>query len=327
MDLEATAVSESPRILVIENESFRVQCCLDECHRRLICDIPHLHPCCTGSPDSLRGCIGLLSDVLSDCPWDTYLPSFMTQQLQSAQIAQKNERRCIHHPDVAKAAGLSRRTSDQGLRELEHRSSGYQEATPRVRSPGGGRNPLTDHDPTLLADLEALVEPTSRGDPESPLRWTCKRVRQRAVELQRQGHKVGRHKVAALLADLAYSLQGNRHTKAGTAHPDRHAQFAHINAQVAAFHKRGQPVVSVDTKKKALVGDCKNGGREWRPQGDPELVRTSDCADHTLGKGKPYGVDDQTANVGWVSVGVDHDTAAFAGERIQRWWTKRGACR
>lgn len=228
---------------------------------------------------------------------------------------------------VAKATGLSRRTIYQGLREIKHLSGGHQTATQRVRSPGGGRKALTDHDPTLLADLEALVEPTSRGDPESPLRWTCKSVRQLAAELQRQGHKVGRQKVAELLAALAYSLQGNRKTKEGTAHPDRNAQFAHINAQVAAFQKRGQPVVSVDTKKKELVGDFKNGGREWRPQGDPELVRTYDFVDKTLGKVNPYGVYDQTANVGWVSVGVDHDTAEFAVESIQRWWTKMGACR
>jgi DDE family transposase len=228
---------------------------------------------------------------------------------------------------VAKATGLSRRTIYQGLRELEHLSGDHQAATQRVRSPGGGRKALTDHDPTLLADLEALVEPTSRGDPESPLRWTCKSVRQLAAELQRQGHKVGRQKVAELLADLAYSLQGNRKTKEGTAHPDRNAQFEHINAQVAAFQKGGQPVVSVETKKKELVGDFKNGGREWRPPGDPELVRTYDFADKTLGKVNPYGVYDQTAHGGWVSVGVDHDTAEFAVESIHRWWTKMGAYR
>lgn len=228
---------------------------------------------------------------------------------------------------VAKATGLSRRTLYQGLRELDQRSGDHPEATQRARSPGGGRKPLTYHDPTLLADLEALVEPTSRGDPESPLRWTCKSVRQLAAELQRQGHKVGRQKVAALLADLAYSLQGNRKTKEGTAHPDRHAQFEHINAQVAAFQKRRQPVISVDTKKKELVGDFKNAGRAWRPQGDPELVRTYDFVDKTLGKVNPYGVYDQTANVGWVSVGVDHDTAEFAVESIQRWWAKMGAGR
>jgi hypothetical protein len=228
---------------------------------------------------------------------------------------------------VAKATGLSRRTIYQGLRELEHLAGGRCAAPQRVRTSGGGRKPLTEHAPTWLADLEALVEPTSRGDPESPLRWTCKSVRQLAVELQRQGHNVGRQKVAELLAALAYSLQGNRKTKEGSAHPERNAQFAYINTQVAAFQKRGQPVVSVDTKKQDLVGDFKNGGRAWRPRGDPEPVRTYDFADKTLGKVNPYGVYDQTANVGWVSVGVDHDTAEFAGESIQRWWSKMGTWR
>ena len=170
-----------------------------------------------------------------------------------------------------------------------------------------------------MGDLEALVEPTSRGDPQSPLRWTCKSVRQLAAELQRQGHKVGRQKVAELLADLGYSLQANRKTKEGTSHPDRNAQFAHINAQVQVFQERGQPVVSVDTKKKELVGDFKNGGQNWRPQGQPELVRTYDFVDKELGKAIPYGVYDQSANAGWVSIGIDHDTAEFAVESIRRW--------
>jgi hypothetical protein len=152
-------------------------------------------------------------------------------------------------------------------------------------------------------------------------------VRQLAAELQKQGHQVGRQKVAPLLADLADSLHGTRKTREGTAHPDRNAQFAHLNAQVAACQKRGQPVVWVDPKKKELGGDFQNGGRAWRPHGAPELVRTSDCADKTLGQVNPYGVYDQTANVGWVSVGVDHDTAECAVERIQRWWTKMGAGR
>jgi hypothetical protein len=228
---------------------------------------------------------------------------------------------------VAKVTGLSRRTIYQGRREIAPLAGGHQAATQRVRSPGGGRKALTDHDPTLLAALEALVEPTSRGDPESPLRWTCKSVRQLAAEWQRQGQKVGRHKVAELLAARTYSLQGNRQTKEGPAHPDRKAQFEHLNAQVAACQKRGQPVVSVDTKKKELVGDFKNGGRAWRPHGDPELVRPEDFADKILGKVNPDGVYDQTAKVGWGSGGVDHDTAEFAVESIQRWGTKMGACR
>ena len=224
---------------------------------------------------------------------------------------------------VAKATGLSRRTIYQGLRELEYFCDDRKEVTQRVRSPGGGRKPLSHHDPTLVRDLEALVEPTSRGDPQSPLRWTCKSVRQLAAELQRQGHKVGRQKVAELLADLGYSLQANRKTKEGTSHPDRNAQFAHINAQVQVFQERGQPVVSVETKKKELVGDFKNGGQDWRPQGQPELVRTYDFVDKELGKAIPYGVYDQSANAGWVSIGIDHDTAEFAVESIRRWWRQQ----
>jgi len=226
---------------------------------------------------------------------------------------------------VAKATGMSRNTMYIGMRELEHVSKTPAEASQRVRRPGGGRKRLTDHDPTLLADLEALVEPTSRGDPQSPLRWTCKSTRQLAAELQRQGHKVGRQKVADLLAELGYTLQANRKTKEGASHPDRNAQFAHINARVKAFQDRGHPVVSVDTKKKELVGDFKNGGREWQPQGQPELVRAYDFVDKELGKGIPYGVYDQTANMGWVSVGVDHDTAEFAVESLRRWWNKMGS--
>jgi transposase len=226
---------------------------------------------------------------------------------------------------VAKATGMSRNTMYIGMRELEHASRAPAEATQRVRRPGGGRKRLTEHDPTLLADLEALVEPTSRGDPQSPLCWTCKSTRQLAAELQRQGHKVGRQKVADLLAKLGYTLQANRKTKEGASHPDRNAQFAHINAQVKAFQDRGHPVVSVDTKKKELVGDFKNEGREWQPQGQPELVRAYDFVDKELGKGIPYGVYDPTANMGWVSVGVDHDTAEFAVESLRRWWHKMGS--
>jgi Rhodopirellula transposase DDE domain len=231
------------------------------------------------------------------------------------------------HTIVARATGRSRRTLDQGLRELEPLAGEHQEPSQRVRRPGGGRKPLTAHEPTRLADLAALVEPTSRGDPASPWRWTCKRVRQLAAELPRHGHKVGRHKVADLLAELAYRRHGKRKTKEGTAPPDGNAPFEPIKAPVAAFQKRGHPVVSVDTKKNALVGDVKKVGREWRPPGPPELGRTDDVADKTLGKVHPYGVYEQTANVGWVSGGVDHDTAEGAVDSIQRWWTKMGSCR
>jgi hypothetical protein len=159
------------------------------------------------------------------------------------------------------------------------------------------------------------------------LRWTCKSVRQLAAELRQQGYTVGRQTVAHLLAGLGYSLQANRKTKEGASHPDRNAQFAYLNARVRAFQKRGYPVGSVDTKKKELVGDFKNGGREWHPQGQPELVRVYDFADQDLGKAIPYGVYDQTANMGWVNVGVDHDTAAFAVESLRRWWDHMGADR
>jgi len=172
--------------------------------------------------------------------------------------------------------------------------------------------------------LESLVEPTTRGDPESPLRWTCKSTRQLASALGAQGYRIGRQTVATLLDDLGYSLQGNRKTKEGSSHPDRDAQFNYINNLVKDFQRREQPVVSVDTKKKELVGDFGNGGKEWRPKGEPEPVRVYDFVDKRLGKVNPYGVYDPTANVGWVSVGVDHDTAEFAVEALRRWWKKMG---
>jgi hypothetical protein len=228
---------------------------------------------------------------------------------------------------VARATGISRSTLHLGLRELEHDARRPWALGHGVRRPGGGRKALTERDLTLVTALEALVEPTSRGDPQCPLRWTCKSVRQLATELRQQGYPVGRQTVAHLLAALGYSLQANRKTKEGTSHPDRNAQFAYINARVRAFQKRGYPVVSVDTKKKELVGDFKNGGREWRPHGQPELVRVYDFADQDLGKAIPYGVYDQTANMGWVNVGIDHDTAAFAVESLRRWWVHMGADR
>jgi hypothetical protein len=226
---------------------------------------------------------------------------------------------------VARATGIARSTLHLGLRELEHDITRPGAYGPGVRRPGGGRKALRAHAPTLVTALAALVEPTSRGDPQSPLRWTCKSVRQLAAELRRQGHTVGRQTVAPLLAGLGYSLQANRKTKEGSSHPDRNAQFAYLNARVRAFQKHGYPVVSVDAKKQELVGDFKNGGRKWRPQGQPELVRVSDFADKDLGKVSPYGVYDQTANMGWVNVGVDHDTAAFAVASLRRWWVHMGS--
>jgi transposase len=227
---------------------------------------------------------------------------------------------------VAKATGLSRTTIYQGLGELSE-CSGDGLRRDRVRAEGGGRKALTAKDPRLLESLERLVEPTTCGDPQSALRWTCKSTRQLAEALRHAGHLVGRQTVSELLATLGYSLQGNRKTREGSAHEDRDAQFEHINAEVAAYQQRAQPVISVDTKKKELVGDFKNRGREWRPKGRPEEVRTHDFMDRELGKVNPYGVYDQTANVGWVSVGTDHDTAEFAVESIRRWWSKMGvAC-
>ena len=228
---------------------------------------------------------------------------------------------------VAQATGLSRTTIGAGLRELRHPADVPAAALPppRVRHAGAGRPCLEQADPTLVQDLEALVEATTRGDPQSPLRWTCKSTRNLAEELKRQGHRVSYRTVAALLHDLDYSLQANRKTREGSSHPDRDAQFEHINRQVRAFQRAGQPVVSVDSKKRELVGDFKNGGQEWRPAGEPEEVRAKDFPDKRLGKVTPSGVYDLTYNEGWVSVGIDHNTAPFAAETLRRWWFEMGA--
>lgn len=225
---------------------------------------------------------------------------------------------------VAKATGLARTTL---YREGVRQAKDHQPSGERIRRVGGGRKKLTIHQPELRSALEALVDPTTRGDPENPLRWTCLSTRQLAATLTAQGYRIGRQTVAHLLAELGYSLQGNCKTTEGTSHRDRDAQFHYIHGQVQAFQGRGQPVVSVDTKKKELVGDFKNGGQEWRPKGDPERVRTYDFVDKVLGKVNPYGVYDPVANVGWVSVGVDHDTAEFAVETLRRWWEKMGRVR
>jgi transposase len=228
---------------------------------------------------------------------------------------------------VSRATGLSPHTIRKGQAELAARRKKPNAPWPtRLRREGGGRKPKTVSDPELLAALESLVDPATRGDPQSPLRWTCKSTYTLARELTKQGHPVSARTVGRLLKDAGYSLQGNRKTKEGGAHPDRNAQFEHINATVKKFQRRGQPVISVDTKKKELVGDFKNGGREWRPQGQPEEVRVHDFLDKKLGKAIPYGVYDLTNNQGWVSVGIDHDTAQFATAAIGRWWKKMG-CR
>jgi hypothetical protein len=227
---------------------------------------------------------------------------------------------------VAEATGLSRVTIRAGLQELDRpiTAADRPAATVRLRRRGGGRKPLVDHDPKLLRDLETLVDPVTRGDPMSPLRWTCKSAAKLAAELQAKGHAVSERTVNRLLHASDYSLQSNRKTIEGKSHPDRDAQFQYINRRVKAFQRQGQPVVSVDTKKKELVGQFRNGGREWQPKGQPEEVEVYDFAKKDLGKVIPYGIYDQTANTGWVSVGVDHDTAEFAVETIRRWWRKMG---
>lgn len=229
---------------------------------------------------------------------------------------------------VSRATGLSPNTVAKGLAELEARTAAPQQPfDARVRKPGAGRKRATGADPELVGALERLVDPMTRGDPQSPLRWTCKSTVQLARELTRQGHGVSPHTVGRLLKAAGYSLQSNRKTREGSAHPDRNAQFVHLNATVMRFQDRGQPVISVDTKKKELVGLFKNGGREWQPHGEPEEVQVYDFLDRQLGKAIPYGVYDLTENQGWVSVGIDHDTARFATEAIRRWWKKMGAKR
>jgi hypothetical protein len=227
---------------------------------------------------------------------------------------------------VALATGLSRQTIRAGIREMHGEApSAAAPAMERLRRAGAGRKRRVERDPTLLRDLEALVESTTRGDPQSPLRWTCKSVRRLATELQAQGHRVSPQLVSELLRGADYSLQGTRKTREGGRHPDRAAQFAHIATLVRDFHKRGQPVISVDTKKKELVGDDKNAGRAWHPTGQPPDVRVDDFIDPKHGKVTPYGVYDVGANVGWVSVGIDHDTPAFAVATIRAWWLQMGS--
>jgi Rhodopirellula transposase DDE domain len=228
---------------------------------------------------------------------------------------------------VARATGLSRPTIMAGLKELELSATSRLVAAARVRSPGGGRRTLTQSDPGLLEALERLIDPATRGDPMSPLRWTCKSTAKLAEELTRQNHPVSDRTVAMLLKQSGYSLQANRKSREGSSHPDRNAQFEYINRQVRAFQKRQQPVVSVDTKKKELVGEFKNPGEEWQPQGQPQPVNVHDFPDKKLGKAIPYGVYDLAGNEGWVSVGIDHDTAEFACASILRWWNEMGSAR
>lgn len=227
---------------------------------------------------------------------------------------------------VAAATGLSRTTITVGISELRKQVPG-QTPSSRIRRPGGGRKYLEDSDPGLWKALDALIDPVTRGHPESPLRWTCKSTRRLAEELSKQGHPISARKVAAVLYEMGYSLQANRKTREGAQHPDRNAQFEYINDQTKRLQKRGQPVVSVDTKKKELLGDFKNPGQEWQPQGEPEEVRVHDFKDPELGKAIPYGVYDVANNQGWVSVGIHHDTAHFAARTIRRWWESMGSQR
>jgi hypothetical protein len=228
---------------------------------------------------------------------------------------------------VTEATGIRRKRIRAGrleLAELTGNPPGDRPRQQRVRRPGAGRKPVTETDPTLLSDLESLVDPLTRGDPESALRWTAKSTRTLAQELGRMGHSVGARTVAALLQTLDYSLQATRKMSEGSQNPDRNAQFEHINAQAEAFQAREQPVISVDAKKKELVGPYKNAGREWNPKGRPEEVLVYDFIDKDLGKVTPYGVYDIGRNEGWVNVGIDHDTGEFAVASIERWWRDMG---
>ena len=222
---------------------------------------------------------------------------------------------------VSQATKISYSTIVRGLQELK---SGESAQPGRVRRSGGGRKSSLAKDPHLRSDLDALVEPTSSGDPQSALRWTSKSVRKLATQLKADGHIVSYQLVSELLADAGYSLQANRKSREGAEHGDRDAQFRYINYLVRRFQGDRQPVISVDTKKKELVGDFKNPGKQWRPKETPELVRVHDFLIPEKGKAIPYGVYDLTRNAGWVSVGIDHDTASFAARTILKWWRKMG---
>jgi transposase len=222
---------------------------------------------------------------------------------------------------VEQATGISRSTISRGIRELD---AGETLPAERARRPGGGRTRTVEKDATLVQDLDRLVEPTVSGDPDSPLRWTSKSVRHLATELQAMGHEVSYRLVTKLLHAAGYSLQANRKTREGPQHPDRDAQFQYLTTQVRRFQRQHRPAISVDTKKKELIGDFKNAGRNWRPKATPEPVRVHDFLIPSQGKAVPYGVYDLARNEGWVSVGIDHDTASFAVHAIRRWWNRMG---
>lgn len=224
---------------------------------------------------------------------------------------------------VSEATGLSRNTIAAGQRTLEEAAEGSV-VVGGIRKPGGGRKRVEEQDAELIEALDRLVEPATRGDPQSPLRWTCKSVSKLAQALKQQGHCVSAKTVYTLLRSMDYSLQSNRKTREGKDHPDRDAQFEHIATTVAQFQQKQRPVISIDTKKKELVGNFQNRGQEWEPRGEPVEVNVHDFPDKTLGKAIPYGIYDLSENQGWVSVGIDHDTAEFAVESIRHWWLDMG---
>ena len=224
---------------------------------------------------------------------------------------------------VSRSTGISRSTVYQGIRDLENPGE-FEEGSTRTRRPGGGRKRTIEVNPEVLTALDALVEPITRGDPQSPLRWTCKSLRVLATELTDQGHAVSHRMVGELLHEMGYSLQANRKTSEGKQHPDRNLQFEFINLVVEENLAAGNPVISVDAKKKELVGDFKNAGREWRPTGDPRQVNVYDFLSGAEGRATPYGIYDIGRDEGWVNVGVDRDTAVFAVESIRRWWNTMG---
>lgn len=239
-----------------------------------------------------------------------------------------NEAKIVGHGGITlaqKATGVALNSIKQGLKELSNKESGINSSTSaRIRKVGGGRKASVKKDKKLRVALEHLLEPTTMGDPESPLRWTCKSLRQLESELCSQGFTVSHTSVGNLLKEMGYSLQGNQKTLEGSKHPDRNAQFEFINSRTENAMFAGQPVISVDTKKKELVGSYKNGGKELRPKGKPEQVKVYDFVDKELGRANPYGVYDIADNSAWVSVGTDHDTATFAVSTIRRWWFSMG---
>ena len=243
---------------------------------------------------------------------------------RTRRLTAANEARSLGHggiSEVSRACGLSRKAIAKGIREIE---AGTAPPPGRIRQPGAGRKKITAHDPRLVGALERLIEPETRGDPESPLRWSCKSTRTLAAQLSRQKHPISHMKVAQLLHEQGYSLQGNRKTKEGSDHPDRDEQFRHINTQVKRALAKGTPVISVDTKKKELVGDYENGGQQWLPAKKPVKVQGHDFPHPDVPRAYPYGVYDLERNTGFVNVGTDHDTGAFAVASIRGWWRHEG---